>query len=195
MERINEKLAENFIRIVQQYRNCDEVQSIKIRYALCVLLGEVEKLIGLSLLFGLMGNIKEFLFILLLLFGTKRYIGGIHMKTHLSCFLTTFLLISGVIFIGNHSSFTSEQTVLIYLVSLLLAYRAAPMKSENRIITTKEEKYLIKSKAVLAVGIISVIGNFSQGTAERYILWTLLLIQIEMVAVIILHYRTRREMK
>lgn len=195
MERINEKIAENFIRIVQQYRNCDEVQSIKIRYSLCVLLGEVEKLIGLSLLFGLMGNIKEFLFILLLLFGTKRYIGGIHMKTHLSCFLTTFLLISGVIFIGNHSSFTSGQTVLIYLVSLLLAYRAAPMKSENRIITTKEEKYLIKSKAVLAVGIISVIGNFSQRTAERYILWTLLLIQIEVLVGLILQHQPRREMR
>ena len=195
MERINEKIAENFIRIVQQYRNCDEVQSIKIRYSLCVLLGEVEKLNGLSLLIGLMGNIKEFLFILLLLFGTKRYIGGIHMKTHLSCFLTTFLLISGVIFIGNHSSFTSGQTVLIYLVSLLLAYRAAPMKSENRIITTKEEKYLIKSKAVLAVGIISVIGNFSQRTAERYILWTLLLIQIEVLVGLILQHQPRREMR
>lgn len=195
MERINEKIADSFIRKIREYRSCDEIQSVKISYSICVLLSEMEKLIGLVILFGITGVMKEFLLILLLLFGTKHFIGGIHMKTSFSCFLITFTFINGIIFMGNHSSFTSGQTVLIYLVSLILTYRAAPMKSENRIMGTTEEKYLIKSKAVLIVGIISVVGNFIKGTAERYILWTLLLIQIEVVVGMILEHRTRKEMK
>lgn len=185
MEKMNEYLAEKFINLGRKYCTYSKKQKIKIKYSICVLLGEIEKMSLLIMCFYCMGKMSEFLVVLLVLACTKHYLGGIHMKSFCGCFVVTLTIISAIIWLGNHIEFSIRQKATIYFLTMCVIYVFAPLKSDNHVISEKE-KLRVKAKGLLAVGSVILLENVTAGYKEIYTLLTLLLIQIETVIYILL---------
>ncbi|MBQ4530941.1 MAG: accessory gene regulator B family protein [Lachnospiraceae bacterium] len=189
MERINGYLAKHFIEKLNNYKNYNENQMIKITYAFCVLAGEMEKLLLLIIIFSIVGKGYAFFIIMVALFCSKHYVGGIHMKTVATCFIASLIAIAVIIFMGEKFIFQSEQKMFIYILSILLMYFFAPMYSENRVITNRKK---VKIKGICAAFMMGIFGAIVGGVTEQYIVWTLLLINIEIVIGSIMYYRKER---
>lgn len=189
MERINRYLANQFIQKLNSYRKSNANQMIKVRYAFCALMGEIEKLFLLIIIFSIVGKFYAFLIIMVALFCSKHYVGGIHMKSVVTCFTASLIAIVVIIFMAENLAFHSEQKMFVYILNILLMGLFAPMHSENRIITNKKK---VKRKGICLTILMIFFGEAVGGVTEQYIVWTLLLIDIEIVIGSIMYYRKER---
>lgn len=177
MERLNNYFAKIVVRQLKKYNNYTKVQQVKIEYSIVVLLGEIEKFVGLFVIFCLLGKVREFSFVVFLLFSTKHFVGGIHMKSISGCFLVSIIMIYIIIYLGNVRVISIGQLVEIYIYSLTIDIMCVPLSSKNHIITNREER---KRLAILIITIVCM----TLGMVEElrgYIGWTLLLTHTEVI--------------
>lgn len=85
MERLNNYFAKIVVRQLKKYNNYTKVQQVKIKYSIVVFL----------------------------LFSTKHFVGGIHMKSISGCFLVSIIMIFIIIYLGNVRVISIGQLVEI----------------------------------------------------------------------------------
>lgn len=183
-------MSKLFVSYIEKYRILDECQKQKIQYSFCVIVGEVEKLVSLFVFFMIMKRILPFMIVLGTLIGVRRYMGGIHFKSAMACFLASFAICSSVIWLGETVCLPKDSRPFVYIGCLLLTYLFAPLPSENRVLGSAAENYRTKAKGMLAVGILILAGHVLEAVLAQYILWALIAIQIEtIIKVFMIHYK------
>lgn len=120
----------------------------KMIFTLSLILSDLSKIIILSLIFILLGNIKFFLITFCISTILRINIGGFHFKKYLSCLLFTslyYLLLWGI-----HLS-TIPTTVMfqLFIISLLIQLLFAPVVSRQRETIPYPNKKMFKIKALL----------------------------------------------
>lgn len=129
----------------------------KVTYALQVLIGEMEKLILLSIFFGLMGNLNDFIIAFSTLALLRPFTGGMHRTTMLGCFLHTICAFCAIIFLGKNIVISNEVFTFVTLLLMCLIIRFVPIQSANRIRYNSKQRLRFKVKSLIAVGMIVVV--------------------------------------
>ncbi len=115
--------------IVTQSSSLTEDQTDLIRYAIETMLGELSKLVILSLLFGIANSLGAF-WISFLYFSILRLLaGGFHFKTYFSCLIGSAVMY-GAIILGASFSFIPLSLALI--TSIIILHRYTPVIPLNR---------------------------------------------------------------
>lgn len=103
-----------------------------IKYMWQCIFSEGSKILLFSIFFWkwqLFGEFVAALFFLLLL---RTNGGGLHCKHYVSCFLLSFLMLSGSIFLAINITVPFLLSVFIILISTIIGYWLVPITSSNR---------------------------------------------------------------
>ncbi|MDR3595864.1 accessory gene regulator B family protein [Clostridium sp.] len=111
---------------------------MKIDYAIQMILGDLAKLIIISLMFVCLNQLPLFLFSYIILFSTRPLAGGIHCKTFWRCLAFSvmhfaIILISSILL----PKFNTYFYVTFFIVSLVIIERYAPCANTKKPIKNK----------------------------------------------------------
>lgn len=145
-----EKLA-NTITIYFENTNELGYEDIeKINYILRVILDECFKLIGLFILFLLIGKINLFVYSLCILSTIRVFSGGTHFNSSLGCFLFTavFFSISTILF--PFLNLTMIHYIIFSIISIVLITIKSPIPSPMRPIKSKKRRCYLKILSIFS---------------------------------------------
>lgn len=114
---------------------------MKIDYAIQMLLGDIIKLLIISLLFLSLGQFTLFLFSYIIIFSTRPLAGGLHCKTFWSCLIVSTLCFSSVVLFSILCPALSNLVYIVFfIISTAIIWEYAP--SVNSKIQIKNKKKL-----------------------------------------------------
>jgi len=150
-------------KIRKEMPDIDDERAEIIMYGLQVLIGELPKgLIILSIAY-LLGLFKLTLISLLIIAPYRCFSGGVHMKTHMGCIVSTLLLYSGPALFGKYIALTGMTKYLlagmVWMFCMIMIKLYAPADTENVPILRKKERSQkqIFSYIILTVEFISAV--------------------------------------
>ena len=100
---LNDIISKKYVMYAEQYGKYSYEQCERMRYALKVMLNEIEKIILLGIIFALLGEYKVFLLSLCVILSIRFTMGGMHRRTFWGCFFFSFGFFLSVIIIAKSS--------------------------------------------------------------------------------------------
>lgn len=179
MESFNNLLSSITLNFLSTYVPLSSISKLKIKYTLIVTLCEFEKIFLLSLIFIFTKHFFDFLQILLCLTLTKRFIGGIHLKTFTQCFFFTLTICECIIHLKAPVNFALIIKLLIYFLEILLVVLFAPTHSQNKLAMSNVEQRKLKRKGIISILFLASISSIFRVGKESYTLYSLLIVEIE----------------
>ncbi|MBQ3409513.1 MAG: accessory gene regulator B family protein [Clostridia bacterium] len=149
-------------RVRSKMPEVDDERAEVIRYGFELLIGEVPKLLLMFVLAALLGKLKYFLISLAIICPYRTFSGGIHLKTHIGCFITTNLMYLGNVYFSEWIKFNSIYVKLavivftyIFAVTMIILY--APADTETVPILRKNDRRKKKIEAIVwATGVLII---------------------------------------
>lgn len=149
-------------RVRAKIPDVDEERAEIIRYGFELIIGEIPKMILIFIIAIILGKIKYFLISIAIICPYRAFSGGVHLKTHLGCFITTALLYLGIVFWAELFEFNiffikviSAIVVYIFSVTMIILY--APADTETVPILRKKDRKIGKVKSIIWItGVISL---------------------------------------
>lgn len=160
-----------------------KTDQLKIGYALELLRNEGIKTILYFIFFAVIGNLPEFLLCMGMSCTVRAFAGGIHMKTNVSCFLMSFVMLSSeIILLPKLPVPQICYTVALWICVVLICF-LSPVPSYKRPFKTRERYALCKKYSyifTIAWGIIlSLLMGFPY--IQHCGIWYLVLQTIQMI--------------
>ena len=186
MERLNNRISIGLTEMLLG-NTYDEsrARDAKVCYSIETIIDNIEKLLILITLFGIMGKLKECLICYVVILLTRTCMGGIHMSTWHGCTIMTIVVHMCAIECGIWIDIIFLRT-WIFVIAMVLMMLVDPLPSPKRpkYKGKRRQKVRIRGCAgiVIAFGASYFLINFS-----NYILWVLLLEIIEVVCFVASH--------
>lgn len=142
--------------------NIDEEKSEIIYYGLQNMIGELPKGLAILAIAALLGVFKLVLVGSVVMLIYRGFAGGVHLKTHISCLVTSTILVVGTTYFAKE--FIYENTFLVYTIlfvfNFVMAIMYAPADTENRPIMKESQMKRQKIESVLMVIAVYIICTF-----------------------------------
>lgn len=141
----------NFLtkQIRKKMPEVDDERAEVIQYGLLLIIGEIPKIIFIIIIAFLIGIGKETLIAILVISPYKTFSGGIHLKKHITCFISTSAFYMGTAVIGKYlpieiSLYQIIAVILVWIFSVVMITLYAPADTVNLPILRKKERILKK---------------------------------------------------
>lgn len=152
-------------RIRLKMPEIDDERAEIINYGLQLVIGEIPKNLIMLLIAWALGVLELSIFTLLVMLPYKIVSGGVHLKTHIGCIITTSLFYSGTAILSKNIIIEPMYLkyliiTLIWIFSIIMISLYAPADTEEVPILRKNERKIKKilsyifMTATLLVGII-----------------------------------------
>lgn len=139
---------------LQKYHNYTDYQIKLVRYVLKTLASEISKFLIIGAFFLIIGKLPEFLFAAVLLLFFRRYNGGLHCKTYVTCLLASFLFFfAGVLALPALVTVPYVTGVVVLITLTVLIPVLAPVKGQYHAELQPEQikRYRLWTLAVMIV--------------------------------------------
>ena len=138
-------------RIRKEMPEIDDDRAEVINYGLQNIVGEIPKIFLLFIIAGILGMLKEVLFMFIVLIPYRGASGGFHLKTHLGCILGTTAFYCGIVFLSQYVILEGiTKYILIgitWIFGMVMIKLYAPADTENVPILSKKDR---KRKQMIA---------------------------------------------
>ncbi len=138
-------------RIRKEIPEIDDDRAEVINYGLQNIVGEIPKIFLLFIIAGILGMLKEVLFMFIVLIPYRGASGGFHLKTHLGCIVGTTAFYCGIVFLSQHVILEGiTKYILIgitWIFGMVMIKLYAPADTENVPILSKKDR---KRKQMIA---------------------------------------------
>ena len=139
-------------KIKSKVTDIDEERELIINFGVRLIFGELPKILILFIIGFLLNMGWQTLLLFFLIAPYRSFTGGIHLKTHLGCMITTSILYLLPIILSKYILISDKIILyilagLITIFSIILIAKYAPADTENIPILSKKE---IKSKKIKA---------------------------------------------
>ena len=131
--------------------NLSEIDEVKLKYSLEIILTDLSKFIILLLFFSLIGKPTFFILTFPFLSLLRLFTGGLHFKTYFGCLSFSFAFFLIIFFCSIYIHLDDIDIVLILLFSLITIYTVAPIPSKSRPKYNSKKLLKFKSLAILIV--------------------------------------------
>lgn len=150
-------ISESYISKLEEHNITNELGIIKVRYALTIIKSELIKTLLLICIFTLLGHLKAFLLVMLLILPIRTSTGGIHFKGNISCFL--FSLGYFLFAICIMPSLQLKMPILYFVlgISILITCICPLAPSSQRPIISKKKYLLNKYFSIVYLVIFTLI--------------------------------------
>lgn len=138
---------------LQKYHNYTDYQIKLVQYALKSIFSELSKFCILLVFFLCIGKLSEFLLAALLLLFYRRYNGGLHCQTYLTCLLASFLFFfMGIVVLPALITVPAVPGILLMSTMTVILPIIAPIKSKYHaeVEPARIRKYKLWTLAVTA---------------------------------------------
>ncbi|MBQ9267246.1 MAG: accessory gene regulator B family protein [Clostridia bacterium] len=152
-----DKVCETLLdKIRKSDTTIDDEKAEIIYYGLQNMIGELPKLIIVFGLAALLGIFKLVVLGTIVLMIYRGFAGGVHLKTHISCLLTSTFLMIGSTYLAKEVIY--ENVLLVYTIllafNLIIALLYAPADTENKPIMKESQRKKQKIESILMVFLI-----------------------------------------
>lgn len=178
VDRFNEWLIKKYLRSCSMLSEFDKE---RIKYSMNLLLNEGEKIMALVLLFGVIGQLKTFIFSFVVLMSIRAFVGGIHFSTRCRCFSFTLLFFMMVMFLSNFIIINQQTKLVISGLSLINTMLCAPLPSKHRVLVLERGRDILRKRSVIMVLIWIVVSVMLSEKLSNVIVWTVVLQQMELL--------------
>lgn len=139
-------------KIKSKVTDIDEERELIINFGVRLIFGELPKILILFIIGFLLSMGWQTLLLFFLIAHYRSFTGGIHLKTHLGCMITTSILYLLPIILSKYILISDKIILyilagLITIFSIIVIAKYAPADTENMPILSKKE---IKSKKIKA---------------------------------------------
>ena len=139
-------------KIKSKVTDIDEERELVINFGVRLIFGELPKILILFIIGFLLSMGWQTLLLFFLIAPYRSFTGGIHLKTHLGCMITTSILYLLPIILSKYILISDKNILyilagLITIFSIIVIAKYAPADTENMPILSKKE---IKSKKIKA---------------------------------------------
>lgn len=139
-------------KIKSKVTDIDEERELIINFGVRLIFGELPKILILFIIGFLLNMGWQTLLLFFLISPYRSFTGGIHLKTHLGCMITTSILYLLPIILSKYILISDKNILyilagLITIFSIIIIAKYAPADTENMPILSKKE---IKSKKIKA---------------------------------------------
>ena len=146
-------------RVKQKMPEVDDERAEVIRYGFELIIGELPKMLLIFLIAILLGKLKYFLISIAIVCPYRTFSGGIHLKTHLGCLISTFLLYLGNVFFCEWFNFGNFyikliSVIFVYVFSIIMIILYAPADTDTVPILIKKDRKIAKIKSVIWITMI-----------------------------------------
>ena len=191
MERQNEKLVKSMMKFLKTDQQ-EEIVVQKVKYALQVIVSEVEKLIILLMIFGIVGKTLEFLTAYVAVVTIRIYVGGNHVETFFGCVLYTFIMYAFIL--AGADYFTPNRYIcsgveILIMISIWNNQKSLP---ESRILYSQNRLLEFKMKALSVLILQMIITQYLSESYRAVIMWGFIIQTID-VQTAIIQSRTRKD--
>lgn len=100
----------------------------------------------------------EYLVFLLMFMPIRSYAGGLHLKKYSTCLVCSLLTLVFVMTVAKYVPFSTQLTVFVSVILLLILWNITPVNHKNREINAQEEYHLrAKLRKILCIVAITII--------------------------------------
>lgn len=153
-------------KIKSKVTDIDEERELIINFGVRLIFGELPKILILFIIGFLLSMGWQTLLLFFLIAPYRSFTGGIHLKTHLGCMITTSILYLLPIILSKYILISDKNILyilagLITIFSIIIIARYAPADTENIPILSKKEIKSKKTKSYIALVILLSIIIFN----------------------------------
>lgn len=109
-----------------------QIDSIKLKYSLELVMGEISKFFILFFLFWVLGKATDFIYSLLTLMIIRVFTGGLHFKHYSNCIIFSGFFFYISIFLKNYFHLNPFSIIAMYILSLFIIIIFAPVFGKSR---------------------------------------------------------------
>jgi accessory gene regulator B len=154
--------------------NDDEFDTIE--YGFHLIISEVSKMIIILILMYLIGFLKYSVFVILIFGVLRNFLGGVHAKSHLGCFLSYFFTVLLIISAGLET--TENQAIVIMLLALpavvLSILKYAPADTEEKPIVSLRQRKQLKLMGLFTVLVLMIVSLIIDTPFGGFIVYTII---------------------
>ena len=168
---------------IRQETDHNEENLDMIRYSLEAILGEVEKMVYLIIIFLLLGRGWHFLVAVLAIFTIRPSAGGFHSSTMWGCFLWTLSGLVAAILLLPHVPMSALLVVGVAIFSLIVTYIASPLRSKQKELIadkTKDQQKKIQVTMITLIWFVLIFLNYNHFLAP-VALWVIFLQNVQLL--------------
>lgn len=161
-------------QLISKANNYTEDEAEQVEYALKLLIFESIKIIGVIIIFSLLGYSMQAIIVVVAMGIVKPFIGGYHEDSQIKCFIATLMVDGSIIYLSSTLSINFIAKLILSVISLYCIYEQAPIINPTMKLTKPE---LIRKNRVIgiiisiALVLISIILYKSE-LISNTILWT-----------------------
>ena len=153
-------------KIKSKVTDIDEKRELVINFGVRLIFGELPKILILFIIGFLLSMGWQTLLLFFLIAPYRSFTGGIHLKTHLGCMITTSILYLLPIILSKYILISDKIILyilagLITIFSIIIIAKYAPADTENIPILSKKEIKSKKIKSYIALVILISIIIFN----------------------------------
>jgi len=168
-------LSNIFSNVLYRSLNFSELDRIKIRYVLEVLLTDISKIILLFIGFSFFKAQKDLFFILLFSVPLRINIGGFHMKKYFSCLSFSAICYASITYLNEYMILSTTTLVMMGMFSIIILSFIAPMLPKERLGVTGIKLRNLKIRAILLSTAYLLIFVTINNPYTRYGIWVLII--------------------
>ena len=162
-------------KIKSKVTDIDEERELVINFGVRLIFGELPKILILFIIGFLLNMGWQTLLLFFLIAPYRSFTGGIHLKTHLGCMITTSILYLLPIILSKYILISNKNILyilagLITIFSIIIIAKYAPADTENMPILSKEEIKSKKIKSYIALVILLSIIIFNPNEQFSYMI-------------------------
>ncbi len=149
-------------KIRKQMPEIDDERAEVINYGIHLVVGEIPKTFIFIAIAAILGVLKEFFITMLVIFPYRAFSGGVHLKTHIGCIVTTSLMYCGTAYISQFQLFSNDVKyiliALVWIFGMLMCKLYAPADTENVPILRKKDRRIKQILSYIVLTITLIIG-------------------------------------
>lgn len=188
-EGLNDKIVDKLLYILETEKHGNENQTAKVKYVLTYIINAAEKMISLLVLFGAIHRLKEFIISSISLVSLRIFMGGMHRKTALGCFLHTFSVFLLLVLAGRVLPIWYPIVWIVFAITAVLIWRFTPLPSENLVSYSKCQCKCFQWKAWSVLVLLAVVVKRMPERDGNYVVWAVIFQSVEVLVVILKNWR------
>ena len=162
IEKICNKLTK---KIQEKMPEVDEERAEVINYGLQLVIGEIPKMFVLLVIAYFLGVLKLSLLALMFVMPYRTFSGGVHLKTHLGCIISTTIFYCGNALLSKYVILEPIYIkylliLLIWIFSIIMIKLYAPADTEAVPILRKKDRKLKQNLSYLTMTLTLIIAVF-----------------------------------
>lgn len=169
------KFIKTFAQYISTSNNYDTIQQEQIEYSMRIFIFESLKIIGVLILFSLIGYPIQAIIGIAVMVTTKPFIGGYHENTQLKCFFATLIIIGSVIYLGVHFKMDLISLFILDGTSFYCIWHQAPIINTKMPLTRIDFINKNRKIGIMIVGtyIIIAVVMYKYSFISSIVSWTL----------------------